>query len=470
LKSVSPAATAAGPHSAIAAAPTGPALEEQRLPEIRTLRALRFDPSVAGDPGKVVCPPYDVVGPELHAALLARSPFNAVRIDLPETLPGDEPEDRYRRAGRTLTDWRTSGVLRKDLYGGIYVYEQTYKIPGSKKTRTQIGFFGRLKLEPFGRGSGVLPHERTLSAPKEDRYKLMRATNVNTSPIIGLHTDRSGKTVRALKAIAATPPDTDVVDDDGVRHRLWAVQENGPFAATVTALIAAAGRDPITIADGHHRYETSIRYRDERRANRTGESDPAADYVLMLFLETTRQKLTVMPTHRIVRGLGDDGVATFLSRAFELFDVEPVSGRGELEKAFASVDLAPGGEGRFGLWTRQGGAILKARPGAFVRFLPQGGDALRRLDVTLLQTALDRLCKIDREGIAAGRLAYTKSVREALDWVDESRDGADMAFLLDPTPVAEIAAVATDGDVMPQKSTYFYPKALTGLIINPHEW
>ena len=440
------------------------------MPEIRAFRALRFDPSVVGDLNTVICPPYDVIGPELHETLLRRNSRNAVRIDLPQTLPGDEPDDRYRRAGKLLTEWRADGTLHKDLYPGIYVYEQSYKIPGTRRSRSQIGFFGRLRLETFGPGAGVLPHERTLSAPKEDRYKLMRATSVNTSPVVGLYTDKRGASIRALKAIAATPPDIDVTDDDGVRHRLWAVKEKGPFAAQVAAIVAVAGREPITIADGHHRYETAIRYRDERRGNRTGEADPASDHVLMLFLETTRQKLTVLPTHRVVRELGDAGVATFLSRAPELFDVEPLPGRVELEAAFASVDKSPGGEGRFGLWTRHGGAILRARRDDFARFLPPGGDALRRLDVTLLQTALNRLVKIDREAIAAGRLAYTKSVREALDWVDEAHDGADMAFLLDPTPVAEIAAVATDGEVMPQKSTYFYPKALTGLIINPHEW
>jgi len=440
------------------------------VPEIRPFRALRFDPRVAGDLETVICPPYDVIGPELHEKLLGRNSRNAVRIDLPESRPGDEPDDRYRRAGKLLTEWRADGTLHKDMYAGIYVYEQTYRIPGSRRSRTQVGFFGLLRLETFGPGSGVLPHERTLSAPKEDRYKLMKATSVNTSPVVGLYADRRGASVKALKAIAATPPDIDVTDDDGVGHRLWAATENGPFGVQVRDVLAAAGGEPITIADGHHRYETAIRYRDERHANRTGEADPASDYVLMLFLETRRQKLTVLPTHRIVRDLGDAGVATFLSRAHELFDVEPVAGRAELETVFASVDRSPGGEGRFGLWTRQGGAVLRARRDAFTRFLPAGGAALRRLDVTLLQAALDRLCRIDREAILAGRLAYTKSVAEALDWVDQAHNGADMAFLLDPTPVADIAAVATDGDVMPQKSTYFYPKALTGLIINPHEW
>ncbi len=440
------------------------------MPLIRTFRALRYDPGVVGDLNDVVCPPYDVIGPELHNRLLARSATNAVRIDLPEVLPGDGPEERYRRAGRLLTEWRTSGVLRKDLYPAIYVYEQTYRVPGTRRTRTQIGFFGRLLLEPFGPGSGVLPHERTLSAPKEDRYRLMKATSVNTSPVVGLYADKRGASVRALRAIAATSPDIDVTDDDGVRHRVWAVPENGPKAEQARVAIEAAARQAVTIADGHHRYETAIRYRDERRANKTGEVNPASDYVLMLFLETTRQKLTVLPTHRVVRELGDPGVATFLSRAHELFEVTPVAGRSELEAAFKDVDRAPGGEGRLGLWTREGGAVLRAKRDAFARFLPAGGEAIRRLDVTLLQTALDRLCGLDRDAIAAGRLAYTKSVPEALDAVDLHDDSADMAFLLDPTPVAEIAAVAADGDVMPQKSTYFYPKALTGLIINPHEW
>jgi uncharacterized protein (DUF1015 family) len=438
------------------------------LPEIRAFRALRFDPSKVGDLSRVICPPYDVIGPDLHQALLARHPANAVRLDLPENH-GGEADERYRTAARTLSAWRMNGTLLKDGLPSIYAYEQTYRVPGSDKTRTQRGFFGRLFLEDLIPGSGVLPHEKTLSAPKEDRYKLLRATGVNTSPVVGLFADPSGESIKALTEIAATKPDLDVVDDDGVRHRLWAVAEEGPREGLVTSLLEAAGRDPITIADGHHRYETALRYRDERRSNKTGESDPSADYVMMLLLETTGQKLTVLPTHRIVRGLGDEGVADLIAHARWLFDVKPVENRTELEAAFASIEV-DGGAGRFGLWTRQGGAVLVARLNEFALSLKEGGPALHRLDVTLLQVALNRLCGIDPAAIAAGRLAYTKSVSEALDWVDAARDGADAAFLLDPTPVAEISAVAAEGDVMPQKSTYFYPKALTGLIINPHEW
>jgi uncharacterized protein (DUF1015 family) len=438
------------------------------LPQIRAFRALRFDPRVVGDLSKVVCPPYDVIGPELHRALLARHPANAVRLDLPEVEPGEAPDDRYRRAAHMVADWRVRETLLKDGSPSIYVYEQTYGFSGTKRRHTQRGFFARLKLETLGPGAGVMPHEKTLSAPREDRYKLLRATSVNTSPVVGIYTDPDRKSAPALAGITDVPADVEVTDDDGVRHRLWVVPEGGPNGEFVSALLDAARRNRVTIADGHHRYETALRYRDERRTNRTGEADPPADYVLMLFLETSGQKLTVLPTHRIVPGLGQDGVADLLDHAEWLFDVRRVDDRAELEAAFASPDTAPGGEGRFGLWTRQGGALLRARRDSFPA--PATGGALSRLDATLLEAALDRLCGIDAASIAAGRLAYGKSVTEALDRVDAGTDGADAVFLIDPTPVADVEAVAVDGDVMPQKSTYFYPKALTGLVINPHEW
>ena len=227
----------------------------------------------------------------------------------------------------------------------------------------------------------------------------------------------------------------------------------------------------MTIADGHHRYETALRYRDERRMSRSCEEDPAFDYLLTLFLEATSEPLTVLPTHRILRGLGDQGVATLRDRLGELFDVgAPVSADRPARDGSRSLLCREGGAGRFGLWTRDGGLNLVARRDAFEPFLPAGGEALRSLDVTLLGVALERLAGLDTTAVTAGAVDYTKSAAEAIDAVDARLDGADAAFLLEPTPVASIAAVAADGDVMPQKSTYFYPKALTGLVINPHEW
>jgi uncharacterized protein (DUF1015 family) len=441
------------------------------VPIIRPFRGLRLEPDVVGDLAAVVSPPYDVISPVEQRALLARSPRNVVRLDLPSDELGDGPDDRYRRAAKTFAAWRSDGSFRKDPRPSLYVYEQTYRVPGTDVERTQRGFFGRLRLEPFGPGSGVLPHERTLSGPKEDRYKLLRATGANFSPVVGLYADRTGGSAAVLAEIAGRPPAIDLVDDDGVRHRLWVVGVDEAADGPVERLIAAAAPGPITIADGHHRYETALRYRDERRMSRSCEEDPPFDYILMLLLETTGQRLTVLPTHRVVRGLGAEGIEALWARLGELFAAEPVERPGELEAAFGAAALSAGGSGRFGLWTRDGGAILTARRDAFEAWLPAGGEALRRLDVTLLQGALERLCGIGPEATArGGRVGYTKSAGEAIGWVDRAEDDADAAFLLEPTPVAEIAAVAAAGDVMPQKSTYFYPKPVTGLVINPHEW
>jgi uncharacterized protein (DUF1015 family) len=439
------------------------------VPKIRAFRALRFDASVVGDLGLVVAPPYDVIDAEQRVRLIAGHPANVVQLDLPEETSGDAEDDRYRRAARTLAAWRSDGMLRKDPHPSVYVYEQAYRVPGTDAERTQRGFFARLRLEAYGPGSGVLPHERTLTGPREDRYKLLRATGVNTSPVVGLYDDATRGVAARLEEVASTTAEVDVTDDDGVRHRLWAVPADGEDAAagTAAALIAAASSGPVSIADGHHRYETALRYRDERRMTRSCEEDPAFDYLLMLFLDATSEPLTVLPTHRVVSG-ATHGSDDLVGRASAYFDVEPVGSSDALVARFDAAGLARGGEGRFGLWTRSGGALLSARRAAIASALPPGGEALRSLDVTLLGAALERLLGIDAAAVADGAVIYTKSAREAIDHVDSGT--ADAAFLLEPTPVASIEAVARDGDVMPQKSTYFYPKPLTGLVINPHEW
>ncbi|HEV8696081.1 MAG TPA: DUF1015 domain-containing protein [Candidatus Limnocylindrales bacterium] len=440
------------------------------VPILRPFRALRFDPSSVGDLAAVVAPPYDVIGPDERARLIARHPANVVRLDLPAEETGDGPDDRYRRAARTLAAWRSDGTLRKDPHPSIYVYEQTYRVPGMEVERTQRGYFARLRLEPLGSEGGILRHERTLSGPREDRYKLLRATGVNTSPVMGLFDDPSGGTAERLAAVVAARAEVGLSDDDGVQHRLWPVvaDGDGPMATVVRSMLAAAEASPITIADGHHRYETALQYRDERRMSRSCEEDPPFDYLLVLLLEATGQPLTVLPTHRLVHGLGDEGAARLLSGAADLYDIVPVASAAAVVDAFAGAQHE-GGRGRFGLWTRGGGAVLTARRSAFASLLPPGGEALRSLDVTLLGVALRQLAAIDDEAVETGAIGYTKSAGEAVAAVDADT-GVDAAFLLEPTPIAAIEAVAQDGDVMPQKSTYFYPKALTGLVINPHEW
>ena len=439
------------------------------MPEIRPFRALRYVPETVGDLAAVVAPPYDVLSADDRARYLARHPANVVRLDAPAAEPGDAEDDRYRRAARLLAAWRSDGTLHKDPRPAIYVHEQVYRRPGSDDEVSQRGFFARLRLEPLGVESGVRPHERTLSGPREDRYRLLRATGVNTSPVVGLYEEPTGRTGRLLAELTAGPAPVEVTDDDGVCHRLWAAAADGPDGAAVTELIGLASAGPVTIADGHHRYETALRYRDERRMSRSCEEDPAFDYLLMLFLESTAEPLTVLPTHRIVHDLGADGLARLWDGLDPLFEVRR-AGREELLRDAAGPTEDRGGAGRFALWTRDGGALLTARRAAFEPILPAGSAALRGLDVVLLGAALEQLVGIDAAAVSAGRVTYTKSAAEALDAVDSGADGADAAILLEPTPVAAIAAVAAAGEVMPQKSTYFHPKALTGLLINPHEW
>jgi uncharacterized protein (DUF1015 family) len=457
------------------------------VPVVRPFRALRYDPERVAL-AAVIAPPYDVVSPDRQAALLGRDPRNVIRLELPPDEPGDPPDARYRRAARTLAAWRSDGTLRKDPRPSVYVYEQTYCVPGTSIERTQRGVFARLRLEPFGPDSGVRPHERTLAAPREDRYRLLRATGTNVSPVVGLVDDAS-RAVRAfLDARSATEPAAEATDDDGVRHRMWVVPDepNGELGA----LTAALGAAPITIADGHHRYETALRYRDERRMTRSCEEDPAFDYVLALLL-SANEPLTVLPTHRIVRGLGPGEQERLRERLPELFDVQPepagidALARGWLEDvergdtsravgdgfAAAGDGFAAAGDGSrghaIGFVDPGGAARLRPRQGTFAPLVADLPPPLRRLDVVLLRIALERLLGIGADEVAAGRVEYT---HDALDAARAATRDGDAAFLLPPTPVRAVIDVAAAGDVMPQKSTYFYPKAATGLVLNPHEW
>jgi uncharacterized protein (DUF1015 family) len=441
------------------------------VPVVRPFRALRYAPETAGDIGRLIAPPYDVIGEAERRTLLGRDPRNVVRLDYPIAAAGDpDPDERYRRAGRLLGQWRSEGAVRQDSHPAIYAYEQEFRPPGSGMPLTRRGFFARVGLEPFG--SGIRAHERTLPGPREDRYRLLRATNVNTSPVVAMYEDLSHRAAEVLDAIAAEPPEIEAIDAVGDRHRLWVLVADTDGRAEILADAPAAA--PLTIADGHHRYETALRYQAEQRAGAAGADVPArgSDFVLMLLLEPEAGPLLVLPTHRVVRGLGDRGLADLGRGLGQLFDIRGGLSREELVTTFGSstvtgASATRGGGGRIGLWTRLGGAMLQVRRADIAPLLPAGGPALRRLDVSVLGAALAACAGLEAETVAAGeRLIYAKDAAEAIALVDAAELGADAAFLLDATPPSEIIAVASEGDVMPQKSTYIYPKAITGLVLN----
>ncbi len=451
-------------------APAGePGRFEVHVPIVRPFRALRYAPDVAGDIGRLVAPPYDVIGEEERRVLLARNPRNVVRLDFPTLEPGDpDSDERYRRASRLLSGWRGEGAIRQDPRPAVYLYEQEFRAPGSQVPLLRRGFFARVGLEPFG--SGIRAHERTLPGPREDRYRLLRATNVNTSPVVAMYEDDSGHVAEIIEAVAGECPSTEAVDIVGDRHRLWMLTVDTDGRAE--RLAAAAATVPLTIADGHHRYETALRYRVEQRVGNpeVESSERGSDFVLMLLLEPGAGPLLVLPTHRVVHRLGQPGLSELRTGLRELFEVHDGVTRTAMLDTFGPEAASPGGTGRIGLWTRDGGSILVVRRPAIEPLLPEGGAALRGLDVSVLGSALAATVGLDAAAVASGdRLTYTKDAAEAMSIVDAGGDAADVAFLLDPTPASEIIAVASQGDVMPQKSTYIYPKAITGLVINPLE-
>jgi uncharacterized protein (DUF1015 family) len=458
------------------------------VPTLRAFRALRYDPARVPDLGCVLCPPYDVISPGDAERLRARDAHNAVRLELPQPEPsGADDDSRYRAAARTLAEWRSDGTLRKDREPSITIHEMRSTVPDSGQVTVARGFLARLRLEPFGADGGVRPHERTMSGPKEDRYRLLRATGTNLSPVVALHEGDQAQTAALLDSLTRRAPDAQATAEDGVRHRVWIVPGPSPHddetgrevaapegpVADVAALLKLAGSQPVTIADGHHRYETALRYREERGMNRACESDPAWDYVMALFY-AIEDAPTVLPTHRVVKG-GPSGEA-LLATAASLFEVDRLSGPDELIARMAVDAPDPrtaggeGGSGRFGIWSAGVAAILRARPEVFERLVDQSASpAGRWLDVNLLAHALERLTGVDTATLAAdGRILYTKDAAEAVSWVDGGV--AASAFLLDPTPVAAVTRLAAVGEVMPQKSTYFHPKAPTGLLFGPLEW
>ena len=429
------------------------------MAEISGFSALRYDLGKAGPIETLVCPPYDIISEDQRQDLLDKNPYNMVRLELPQG------EDPYAQAAGTLSAWRESGVLRRDMEPGMYLYEMEFldRVDRGER-RTLRGLLCRVRLEEFSAGV-VLPHEETLSKAKEDRYQLMRATGCNFSPIYALYPDQAHVTRQRLDRLAGTCAPRYDFSDGPVAHRLWVI--NDPVA--MDALREDFADRKLYIADGHHRYETALRYRDALRAE--NRYCPGADSVMMLLADMEDPGLVVFPTHRLVRGLAAFDGPALMGACETWFDIAVWPDRAAAENALAAAYEA--GRHAFVFFDGKGPhpwhTLTLRDESVMDGLLPDKSQASRRLDVAILHSlVLEKLLGIDRENMAAQRnLTYTRSPEEAEASVLAGE--SDCLFLLNPTRVSEIGAVARAGEKMPQKSTYFYPKVITGLAINPLE-
>jgi uncharacterized protein (DUF1015 family) len=421
------------------------------MADVQPLRALHYDLAVTGPLGAVATPPYDVIDPEQRAELAARSPYNAVHVDLPQ--PAEPGGDPYANAARLLADWQASGALVRDERPALWALTQDYADPSGGR-RMRRGFFARVRIEDYGPGR-IRPHERTHPGPKEDRLRLTRATKANLSPIFSLYADPGGSAWAALEPHTTRAPFGGLTDDEGTRSRLWRIDDEQAIAAVRDAL----GEAELLIADGHHRYETARVYADEVG----GEGEHR--YVLMHLVALEDPGLTVFPTHRLVDGLkGDDERIEALTATLqEAFEIEPLASVEDLRPPQGEPLRLGYLDGHF---DRPFRLTLKDQAIAD-RALAGMPAPYRRLDTAIVETLLLKgpLGLTDEQIDHLDGLGYSRTDEEAVELV---RSGAyDVAFFLPGAPVRQIQEIAAAGVNMPPKSTFFYPKVPTGMIFNP---
>jgi uncharacterized protein (DUF1015 family) len=429
------------------------------LAEIAPLKPLRYDLARLADAGglaSVVAPPYDVISPEERAALAARHEHNIVKLILPEGA-GDA---KYGNAAALLGKWRQDGVLVRDEEAAFYRYDQTFTPPGGGAPKTRRGFLGLVKLAHFA-ARVVLPHERTLSGPKEDRLRLFRATRTNLSPGFMLYSDPQ----RALdSAIAHAEPLTELTTPDGITHGLAKIAD----AEALAAIVEGVGRSSLLIADGHHRYETALRYSEE--VTSAGLARPEHHYFMVFFANGDDPNLLVFPTHRHVHDLPRFDFNELLEGGKAIFDVTMLPGGASADVLVEALRksgterpsiVACAGDGRAALFALRPDADLAGHA-----VLGKGPEVLRRTDVALLHMGLlEPVLGVTPDMQAAKtNIWYPQDAAASLG---ELRSGkGQVLFLMNATPTAEVRRIAEAGEVMPQKSTFFYPKVLTGLCIH----
>jgi uncharacterized protein (DUF1015 family) len=429
------------------------------MADIRAFRAYRYDPGRVGALSDVIAPPYDVIDADLQQALFDRSPYNVIRLILNRELPSDtEQDNRYTRSAATLRDWLRDDVLRQDSARGLYVYHQQFEVEG--RTYTRRGFLARIRLEPFGAGR-IYPHEETLSGPKADRLKLFRATAMNLSPVFGLYPDADDKVMSALDTAVGRSLPWQATDHLGVISKLWPVTDDHVVSA-VTGLL---GPKPVFIADGHHRYETGLRYLEERRAaGEALDAESAPNFILMMLVSMSDPGLVILPTHRLVGGLAGLSADRLQAILAPHFDVERVgSGEAGAREAWERIEI-DGGQELLAFGTVADGIWQTARfraPGEMARLASNHSEPWRGLAVSVLHVlVLDHLLS----GQGKPTCSYVHLLREVTDATEKRL--CDLAVLVPPATMSHVETIAGGLEKMPPKSTYFYPKLLSGLVFN----
>jgi len=436
------------------------------MAHIAPFRALRYDPSRV-DVQRVVTQPYDKITPELQDRYYAASPHNLVRIILGRQQPGDLPgQNVYTRAAAFFQDWRGEGVLRKDPHPSLYPYSQRFTLPGGGPKLERRGFIALGRIEDYS-ANVVFRHEQTLAKPKADRLELLRATRAHFGQIFMLYSDPAGEIDGVLEGTGETV--ADVNDEYGVQHQLGRISD----AALIERVRVNMGDEKLIIADGHHRYETALNYRDECRKAAAGALAASSapnelapyEFVMMTFVSMESPGLLILPTHRVVHGLTSFSADAFRTRAREYFSVEEADPAMDAQRATGMLKAAG----------RAGTALLAVTADrAFLLDTPKtvgsscfAGFSLRQqaLDVVQLHRCLlENALGISEEAIRnQTNVAYVRDAAEALSRVRSG--GANIAFLMNPARMQQVRDIAFAGEVLPQKSTDFYPKLLSGLTI-----
>ncbi len=418
------------------------------MPRVEPLRALHYDPAVAGPLQALAAPPYDVVDADQRAELQARSPYNVVAIDLPEDPDGG---DRYAHAAKLLESWRAEGAVVQDEEPAIWALVQEYTGPDGRRL-TRNGFFARVRVEDYGPGA-IRPHERTHPGPKEDRLRLTRATRANLSPIFSLFPDPDAAADDALARATQGEAFETASDDDGTRNSLWRIAE----PKLISELQGAVADAELLIADGHHRYETARIYADEVG----GEGEHR--YVLMFLCSLSDPGLTIFPTHRLLSNLKDPQVQERLGEALKRdFEIERIKAE-ELEPPASETVQFGYMDSHF----KQPFCLTLRDQAIADEALPGMPEPYRKLDTAVLEGLILRgALGMSEEDIShLNGLGYSKSLADARESVESGE--SDAGFFMRATPVEQIREVAEAGESMPPKSTYFYPKVPTGLVFNP---